>query len=201
MAISEYLNRYIPMISFSGEIEVDEMFLGARRRGHHGRLPHPSEIIFGKPFFSLWILNNRDLLGIFSRSTKEFLLFHVPDRRSGTLLPYIYEHVHNESTVYSDKSSSYLNARTGTSRLEGLSHLFINHSLHFVDPNIPSIHTNGIEGTWRRLRRFISDTKRALSFDLIDSYIHTFMFINMIDKNQFYKIMLCFLKELRRGQS
>ena len=38
----------MPVIPFRGStIEIDEMFLGAKKKGPHGRNPAPSCIVFG----------------------------------------------------------------------------------------------------------------------------------------------------------
>jgi len=41
---TKYLNT---MITLLGPVEIDECYLGEKVRGNHGRIPHPSEIIFG----------------------------------------------------------------------------------------------------------------------------------------------------------
>ena len=44
--LSQYFQKFVPVVNFNGEIELDEMFLGAKR-GAHGRNPAPSSIVFG----------------------------------------------------------------------------------------------------------------------------------------------------------
>ena len=45
--VSLFLRNFLPIVSLPGPIEIDEMHLGARVRGAHGRLPVPSQTIFG----------------------------------------------------------------------------------------------------------------------------------------------------------
>ena len=37
----------MPLIFVPGPVEIDEVHLGARMRGNHGRPPNPSEVVFG----------------------------------------------------------------------------------------------------------------------------------------------------------
>ena len=49
--LSEYFEKFIPLIPFQGStIEIDEMFLGAKKKGRHGRNPAPSCVVFGKNY-------------------------------------------------------------------------------------------------------------------------------------------------------
>jgi hypothetical protein len=56
---------------------VDECWIGGKRKGDHGRLPAPAELVFG----------------IFCRTTKRLLLFPIPDRSRESIVPLIIEHV------------------------------------------------------------------------------------------------------------
>ena len=52
--LSSYFQRFMPIIPFDGQtIEIDEMFLGAKKKGSHGRNPAPSCLVFGILF---WLL-------------------------------------------------------------------------------------------------------------------------------------------------
>lgn len=163
------------MITLPGPVEIDEVHIGARIRGAHGRPPAPGKIVFG----------------IKCRSTGLVLLFPVPNKARETLLPIVVEHVSEGSQIFSDKYSSYV-TRNGRSHLgpEGFEHYFINHSLHFVDPLQPFIHTNNIERTWRSLRASISHVKRTLSDESINSFINAYYFYNYFSQENLYDILL-----------
>ena len=46
--LSHYFQLYIPLLPLEGPIiELDEMFLGPKKRGPHGCNPAPSCIVFG----------------------------------------------------------------------------------------------------------------------------------------------------------
>ena len=46
--LSTYFKNFIPIIETEDEVfEIDEMFLGAKQRGKHGRKPTPYQTFFG----------------------------------------------------------------------------------------------------------------------------------------------------------
>ena len=138
-----YLQQFIPLISLPGPVEIDETQLGARRRGSHGRLPSRAQLVFGLYNIFERIIN---FLGIKCRTTGIVLLFHVPNRRRATLVPYIENHVNPGSTIISDMYSVYVNSRNGESYLSTLGYdHHINHSENYVDPVNNWVHTNNIE--------------------------------------------------------
>ena len=165
----------MPIISLPGPVEVDECHVGARIRGAHGRPPAPGKVVFG----------------ISCRTTGITLLFPIQDKTKETLLPIILEHVKEGSEIISDKFSTYV-TRNGRSHLNeiGYEHYFINHSLHFVDPIQPSIHTNNIERAWRSFKNSISHVKRSLSDKAIDSFIDTFHFQTFFSEESLYEVFI-----------
>jgi hypothetical protein len=46
-AVGMYLSAYLPIIQLPGPVEIDETFIGARRRGDHGRIPGKHLTVFG----------------------------------------------------------------------------------------------------------------------------------------------------------
>ena len=104
------------------------------------------------------------------------VIYIADDKSKGSLHPIILNHVLPGSTIYSDKMASYC-SRSGKSHLEpyGFTHFVINHSLNYVDPISPHIHTNNIERSWRSLKSFISYTKRSMAADVLETYINTFL--------------------------
>ncbi len=121
---------------FSGEIEVDESYFGARRvRGKRGRGASGKTIVFG----------------IFKRNGKVYTEI-VPDCARTTLQAIIRGRVGVESVIHSDMWRGY----NGLVDVGYLKHFRVNHSANEfsnVDSNI-----NGIESFWsfskRRLQKF-----------------------------------------------
>ena len=133
---------------------------------------------------------------MFCRSTKRTILFHVENKSRNTLIPLILEYATPNTTIYSDKFSSYINPRNNHSHLNdlGFTHYNINHTLHFVDPFQNHIHTNNIERKWRSLRNYISITQRSLKDEFIDAYLDIFMLKNMIPIEDMYDFMIELIK-------
>ena len=96
------------------------------------------------------------------RETKNCFFQCVPDRTANTLIAIIKEHVLPGTTIFSDcwKAYSSLNK-------EGFSHLTVNHSINFVDPETGT-HTNTIESTWRALKKSLP--KHGTTKGLYDTY-------------------------------
>ena len=48
--ISLYMKEYLPVIEWDSDdtvFEIDEMYLGAKQRGKHGRRPATNHLVFG----------------------------------------------------------------------------------------------------------------------------------------------------------
>ena len=54
------------------------------------------------------LAHNQIAFGIFCHSSKRIVLFHVENRKHETIMPLILENVNDYTTIYSDKSSSYI---------------------------------------------------------------------------------------------
>jgi transposase-like protein len=125
----------------SGEIEVDETFIGQKARNMHkhkraekitGRGPKDKAIVFG--------MMERD---------GEVRVMHVEKRTKKELQSAIRDHVEAGAAIFSDELLSY----------DGLSgdyrHSVINHAVEYVHGNV---HTNGMENFWSLLKRGLHGT-------------------------------------------
>jgi len=72
----------------------------------------------------------------------------------------------------------------------GFEHYYVNHSLTFVDPVQNFIHTNGIERIWRSLRASVSHVRRSIPKDRVHSYLHSFQFESMFEKESLYDVII-----------
>lgn len=136
-AIRERLAEFCEQQSpFSGEIEVDESFFGARRvKGKRGRGAYGKTIVFG----------------LFKRSGKVYTEI-VPDCSKTTLQAIIRGKVEPESIIYSDGWRGY----NGLVDVGYGKHLRVDHGRNEFTRG--KTHINGIEGFWgfakSRLTRF-----------------------------------------------
>jgi transposase-like protein len=118
-------------------VEIDESKIGRRKysRGH----PVQGQWVFG---------------GVERGSGRTFLV-HVPDRTANTLTSIIREWIEPGTTVISDcwGASRDLDSL-------GYTHLTVNHSLYFVNPDTGD-HTNTIESTSHCLKVFLGTYNKA----------------------------------------
>jgi len=125
----------------SGEIEVDETFIGGKARNMH--LSKRQRRITGT--------GGKDktaVMGIMQRNG-EVRTAVIPNRRKKALQAEVRKHVEAGSALYTDALLSY----------EGLAsdyaHQVIDHAVQYVDGQV---HTNGLENFWCLLKRGISGT-------------------------------------------
>jgi hypothetical protein len=121
--IAEYCERQSP---FSGEVEIDESYFGARRiKGKRGRGAFGKTIVFG----------------IFKRNGKVFPEI-IPDCRRTTLQAVIRGHIGLENIIHSDGWQGY----NGLVDLGSKKHFRVNDGQNkFVHGKS---HINGIESFW-----------------------------------------------------
>ena len=149
--------------NFSREVCISILEVYSRQIGGPGKVVEIDESKFGKRKFhkgrrvdGVWVF------GGIQRDTKECFFKCVADRSAYTLVSIISENILPGTTVISDcwKAYSSLNS-------EGFSHLTVNQSVNFVDPET-SAHTNTIESTWRALKKPLP--KHGTTKSLYDTY-------------------------------
>ena len=125
----------------SGEVEVDETFIGGKARNMH--IAQRKRRITGT--------GGKDktaVMGILERGGKVRTQV-VGDRRKRTLQAEVHKHVEAGSALYTDALLSY----------DGLeskyAHQVIDHAVTYVDGQV---HTNGLENFWSLLKRGLSGT-------------------------------------------
>jgi transposase-like protein len=125
----------------SGEVEVDETFIGGKARNMH--IEKRKRRITGTGGH-----DKVPVMGILERGGKVRTKV-VPNRKKKALQAEVREHVEAGSALYSDALLSY----------EGLAgdfaHQVVDHAVAYVDGRV---HTNGLENFWSLLKRSISGT-------------------------------------------
>jgi transposase-like protein len=133
----------------SGEVEVDETFIGGKARNMHRSALAKRVDKFATPRTG----RNQNIgkvavMGLLERHG-EVRTMVVPDTKRGSLHGAVNKHVEAGSTVYSDALRSY-------NRLQDeYVHKVINHAERYVDGQI---HNNGVENYWSLLKRTIGGT-------------------------------------------
>jgi len=130
-----------PFMKLTGEIEVDETFIGGKARNMH--IAQRERRITGT--------GTKDkvaVMGILERGG-QVRTSVVENRRKAALQAEVKKHVEAGSSLYSDELKSY----------DGLAgdyaHQVINHAVAYVDGKV---HTNGLENFWSLLKRGIHGT-------------------------------------------
>jgi transposase-like protein len=137
---------------FSGEVEVDETYVGGKRRGKRGRGAEGKTIV----------------MGIIERGGKAITQV-VPNVQARTLLPIIQEHIPTpEGTIiYTDELRSY-NRLTSL----GYAHETVQHAAkQYVAGNA---HTNNAECLWSNTKRGIDGVHHAISPQHTQKYLDSY---------------------------
>ena len=137
-------------------MEIDESKFG-RRKYNRGRY------VDGH-----WVFGGTE------RITGESFLVEVTKRDAATLLPIIRQHIKPGSVIYSDEWRAYCRIQR-----MGYSHLTVNHSVNFVDPNTGA-HTQSVESMWSACKRMMREEKTMHS-SLFDTYLPEFMWRRKFD--------------------
>ena len=130
---------------FSGDVEVDETFIGGRARFMH-KDKRAAKIKGTGP------LGKAAVMGLLERHGPDghsrVRVKPVPNRRKKTLVPAVRQHVEPGAALYTDALKSY-------DGLTEYDHQVIDHAEKYVDGKI---HTNGLENFWSLLKRAIKGT-------------------------------------------
>ena len=160
----------------SGEIEVDETFIGGKARNMHAN--KRAEKIHGRGTTGKAVV-----MGMLERGghvrTKV-----VAKRNKKTLQSEIKKNVAPGSEIFSDELLSYWG-------LDGeFIHQIINHAEEYVRGNV---HTNGMENFWSLLKRGLNGTYISVEpfhlFRYLDEQMFRYNFREMTDGDRFLKVL------------
>jgi transposase-like protein len=125
----------------SGEVEVDESFIGGKARNMH--LSERKRRITGTG-----TKDKTAVMGILERGGK-IRTTVVPNRKKHELQSQVRQHVEAGAALYSDALLSY------SGLASDYAHQVVDHAVQYVDGRV---HTNGLENFWSLLKRGISGT-------------------------------------------
>ena len=150
-------------------VEIDES-LFCRRKYNVGRLVREQ-----------WVFGGIEV----GTPDKKAFLVAVPRRDAATLLPIITRYVAPGSTIISDCWRAY-----NTLGLQGYTHLTVNHSINFVDPNTGAC-TNHIENYWQHAKQR-NKREYGTARTQLDSYLIEYMW-----RARYHKNMQTFIEHVR----
>jgi transposase-like protein len=152
----------------TGEVEMDETYVGGKRPGKRGRGAD------GKS----------KVIGAVERQGK--VVAKVVDNvRQTTIEPFAVQTVDTEATLYTDEFHAYDNM----TRI-GYKHLRIRHGIsEYVRGNV---HTNTVEGFWSLVKRGIDGVYHSVSPQYLQSYIneYSFRYNHRKDEIPMFKLIL-----------
>jgi len=136
----------------TGEVEIDETYIGSRKPGKRGRGAGGKTTVFG-----------------IAQRKGNITALITPDIKSSTLYPVIKKYVLPDSMIYTDEFQAY-----NSLKKHGYNHKRVHHaSKVFVQGNA---HTNTIEGFWSVLKRGINGVYHAVSQKHLQGYINEYSF-------------------------
>lgn len=129
----QYHLPYEQGVVLSGEVEIDEAFIGKRRNG-----------------------NQRIIIGAYERKTGKIALKVTSNRTQETTDKFILKHVQRKTTVYTDCFSAY----EGIDSFFGYTHKTCNHSQYIFGPTnriegIWSIFKHWIRRSWQQVKAYL----------------------------------------------
>lgn len=154
--------------SLTGEVEVDETYVGGVRHGKRGRGAE------GKT----------PVVGAVQREGK-VVAKAVPHVKRSTLVPFMTDKVSRDAILYTDEFPAY----DHMTRL-GYRHLRIEHGAKVYARGC--VHTNTIEGFWSLVKRGISGVYHAVSPKYLQSYLdeYSFRYNHRKDEKAMFKTVL-----------
>lgn len=161
---------------FSGEVEVDESFIGGRARNMHKHVRQQK--IKGTGY-----VNKTAVLGIMERGGK-IRAEVIPDTKRRTLQQRVKETVEPGSSVYTDAFRSY-------SGLDAdYHHRTVDHAECYVDGRV---HTNCMENFWSLLKRGLRGTYISVQpyhlFRYLDERVLAFNLRELDDYSRFVNVL------------
>ena len=143
---------------FSGPVEVDETFIGGRRRNMH-KDKRKELAVLGRG-----AVGKAVVAGALDRASNRIAAHTDQNREKDTLQGFVREHADPAATVYTDDAGAY--------RGLPFRHAAVNHAAgEYVRGDA---HTNGIESFWAMLKRAYKGTFHKISPKHLDRYVAEF---------------------------
>jgi transposase len=144
-------------------VEVDETYIGGRRKGQRGRPMRGDKV-------------KTPVVAIVQRQGK-VIAKALPDVTSGSILPMIRDHVVPESVIYTDEYVVYQGIRAmrqPDGSPSGFRHGTVNHSAgEYVRGDA---HTNSVEGFWMLVKTGIRGVYHSVSTKHLQQYLDEYAF-------------------------
>jgi transposase-like protein len=158
----------------SGDVELDETFIGGKARNMHFKQRERLGITKGAS-----MAGKVAVMGLLERHPEKgsrVRLATIPNNKRRNLMPHVTAHVEKGTTVHTDSLPSYVSLDTD------YTHNVIDHAEKYVDGQV---HTNGLENFWSLLKRAIKGTYVSVQPFHLFRYLdeQAFRFNNRHDMN------------------
>ena len=168
--------------TMSGEVEVDETYVGGKRR--YGSRKEAAR---------QWQKHKQIVAGHVERGGKVRAV-HLPKGTADSLLPNVRQYILPSSIIYTDELPVYTNLTA-----EGYVHRRVNHTAKvYVEGDA---HTNTIEGFFSLLKRGISGVYHSVSAKYLQRYLdeYAFRYNHRKDEQHIFRTMLGNVKDVPAG--
>jgi transposase-like protein len=158
----------------SGDVELDETFIGGKARNMHFKQRERLGITKGAS-----MAGKVAVMGLLERHGKNgsrVRLKTIASNKRRHLMPHVSEHVEKGANVHTDSLPSYISLETD------YLHNVIDHAEKYVDGQV---HTNGLENFWSLLKRALRGTYVSVQPFHLFRYLdeQAFRFNNRCDMN------------------
>ncbi|MGH2971524.1 MAG: IS1595 family transposase [Gaiellaceae bacterium] len=160
----------------SGEIEIDETFIGGKARNMHRDAR-------ARRIHGTGIMDKTAILGIRERGG-EIRAAVIPRVDKSAIYPHVYGNVERGSRLYTDTHNSY------TALNGDFSHETVDHAQAYV---VGQVHTNGLENFWSLLKRGLHGTYVSVQpfhlFRYLDERVFTYNLRDLTDFGRFAYVL------------
>lgn len=172
--------KVLPYLVLPGPVEIDETKIGRKRWLYYGHFPKV-----------------RWAFGMYCRTTKIPIIFHIKNKKHTKLSGIIKKHVEKGSTIFSDEHPSYVILRSAKSKLayHGFFHFWTNHSERYVHEKFTFNSSIRIESIWGCLKHHFFSLRYNSNPKNITEYLNAFMLHTMIKKSKIYSYTLHKVRE------
>jgi transposase len=134
----------------TGTVEIDETYIGGRRKQFHAR-------------------DNKIAVVGMVENQGSIKAITMKKATAGEILPYMNENIDPLAIIHTDESSLYARVKDYF-----IIHNTVDHGLTYVGKD--GTHTNTIEGFWSQLKRSINGTYHCVSPKYLQSYVNEFSY-------------------------